>query len=216
MNQQDKEQLEQFRQALTLPSSRPPTEQAAGESLDDDDRYWQAARGELPADQTRQLLDQTKDDPVAAMAWQLAVEIDTEADKRRGFRPTHWWAVAALLAVALLAPLWLRQVTPPADPVWRSGGEAAIHSLAASAEPCPRARCRLTWSGPKSLKYRLVILAGDDTELLDRPDLEDSSFDLPADLLAPLPADSLLYWRVEATAPNGDLLQSETAVTRLD
>ncbi|MEM9558079.1 MAG: hypothetical protein AAGC60_27730 [Acidobacteriota bacterium] len=139
------------------------------------DTIWRAVRGELPAAETRALVDRLVDDPELAREWRLAHELvqsldttdaagsdDSVGDREgtvsafpvapavdapRRWRPRAMLAAAAMLFLGLAAFLLL-DTPEPTPPIWR-GEDVAIESALPAATVLPRDAAELRWRGPE-------------------------------------------------------------------
>ncbi|MEM7049317.1 MAG: hypothetical protein AAF604_06645 [Acidobacteriota bacterium] len=191
------------------------------------DEIWQAVRGELPRDATQEMIDRTIEDPDLAWEWRLARELEAERQAEEGrsvegaagrdrvvpLRRSSWPRaplIAAALALAMLSAIFFLR---PADeePIFRDPGGPVVESMLESDEALTAAAATLRWTGPEEARYTVSVLRADDlSELFRSADLAATEVTLPPELLADLPAGSVLLWRVEATLPDGSRVASPT------
>jgi tetratricopeptide (TPR) repeat protein len=95
----------------------------AGEGCATPERIWAAARGELPTDESKALLDHAALCPHCALAWRLAHEVATEAElvpdaarSAAGFWRPWRFAAAAVLVLAAATSVYLLYVTGTGAP----------------------------------------------------------------------------------------------------
>ena len=181
---------------------------------------WSAARGELAVETRRTLVDHTSVCGACAESWRLAMEVSRDLSPgqrpwQRSFAPL---AAAAALVLALAGGIWLMQRPGPVEPPAFRGGEAfAIRSLVREDEALPRRAFRLRWSpGPEGSRYDVRVTTESLQVLAGGQRLAEPSFLVPESALAPLPKDSRILWRVEASLPDGERVASPTFVTRLE
>ncbi|MFP2933952.1 hypothetical protein ACLESO_54285, partial [Pyxidicoccus sp. 3LG] len=93
----------------------------------------------------------------------------------------------------------------------------AVVSQVPESAPLPRERCILRWSGgPEGTRWSLQ-LSSEDLSLVHRADsLTRGEYQVPAEVLAKLPAGTKLLWQVEARLPDGQIRRSATFVNRLE
>lgn len=181
---------------------------------------WSAARGEAPLETRRSLVDHTSVCGECAEAWRLA--IDVSGDRASARRPWHRsvapLAAAAALVLALAGGVWLWQAPSRVESPGFRGAEAfAIRSLVREDEALPRRAFRLRWSpGPEGSRYDVRVTTESLQVLAGGQRLAEPSFLVPESALAPLPKDSRILWRVEASLPDGERVASPTFVTRLE
>lgn len=183
------------------------------------ERIWQAAHGELEAAEVRQTLDHAIGCAGCSLAWRLAAEVETnERSPDVGVWPARrspWrWALptaAAIVVVALLAPLLLER-EQPTDDVVREAPRLAIRSLV-EGQTLDRQDCELRWTPvPETTAYSVLVGTEDLDVLLRSVGLTTPELRVPAEALDPLPGGSSLVWRVEAQLEDGGRLSSPSFV----
>lgn len=199
------------------------------------DRIYGAVRGELPADEIRDLVDHLADCPHCAEAWRLAVAFEEEAAaegeaRALGGRAAHparsaWWpAAAAVLVAALAAGVWwsLGPGAGPGDePVYRGDGAPEIRSLLPEGEPLDRHAPMLRWTpvpegNPEGTVYDLTATTEALQPVAEVEGLSEPEFPLPAEALDELPSGARLLWRVEAHLTDGGTVRSPTFSTPVE
>lgn len=184
------------------------------------DRLWWAARGELPAAESRALVLHTAECPWCAEAWRLALELRSEAHAEKPARlGTRWWGgalpmAAAVTAVALAAGVLLQQDGPAR---YRAQERGAVRALVAEDRPLPRAACVLRWSSAgEGARYDLRVATTALAVVYSTRNLSATEEQVPASALAALPAGTRLLWQVEAVAADGTRTASATFMARLE
>jgi hypothetical protein len=226
----ESDELRAWRQAFAAPGPPP-----APEDCPPPERIWAALRGELAADEIRDVVDHTALCASCAEDWRLAAALLAEepaeatvVEPRRATRPAvmperrrmrGWQVRAASLAAAAMVLLavgiqW-RGDDGGAPASFREGVQSELRSLVES-DSLPRDSFRLRWSpAGEGATYDLQV----STEKLDQvaaaSDLIQPWHRVPPDKLAHLPAGTRLLWRVEATLPDGRSLESETFLVTL-
>jgi hypothetical protein len=194
------------------------------------ERIWRAVAGELPPAEVRELAAAAARDGEVAEAWRLARELHAAlpADAARVLTRTPWrvgsaagaplrWALAATLAAAIGAGLWLRL-----GPVGGSGGEQPIRGGEPAQQIAPaipdgavlsRRDLVLRWSplSDGEARYTLRLTTAELEVLAEARDLAAAEYRVPAELLEGVPAGSTLLWQVDARLPDGRVLSSSTA-----
>jgi len=190
-----------------------PRSTVPGEACPSPEELWESARGELPPERNRAVIDHTGRCPSCAEAWRLARFVSRRAREEgglaagpRGATPPRWWwsaAAAAVLVVALgSAGLLLRHARERA-PVYRNETKEAIEPLTPEDQPLSRADPTLRWSGPDGATYDVRVTTEGVRVLARAEDLEEPRYTLPASVVAGLDPGTPLLWRVEATLPGG-------------
>jgi hypothetical protein len=186
------------------------------------ERVWSAVCGEAPREEARRLLLHAAGCPACGTALRLAREISAAsgvavANPARAGIPWYGWAAAAAAAAALLSlPLWLPSGEQPDASAYRDQGAEAIRSLVPDGEAMPREGFLLRWTpGPPGTRYSVRVTQADLTPVASTQALEGAEWHVPAEAFAGLPAESLLYWRVEAHLPEGGESTSEAFRARL-
>jgi hypothetical protein len=206
------EPLERLRAAFAARPDVPTTEDCP-----DAERLWRAAKDDLPAEDRRALVAHTAACPSCAAAWRIARELGPRPEAR--MLPTRSWGPLAAAAVVVLGlGLALLVARGPARaPQYRESATITILSLTAEDVPLPRARCVLRWTpAPEGSRYDLRVT----TEALhlvhEAQDLEAAEHLVPEVALAQLPAGTRLLWQVDVKLPQGEMLQSQTFVSRIE
>lgn len=190
------------------------------------DEIWRAARGDLDARRTREIVDHAALCPVCTEAWDLAQDLGATQAARQDPSPKEadrglrgpWLAAAAVLLLAVVLPFLLREPDRP-----RGGSGELTTSIPADAL-FPRENCRLTWTGPEETEtYGLEVswvtaeASGEILEVQEIPALPEGEgrYRVAPELLRSVPAGARLLWRVTARR-EGDVLASTTFTSRLD
>ncbi|MCP4654395.1 MAG: hypothetical protein GY856_03140 [bacterium] len=198
------------------------------ESCPEPQRLWAAVQGELSPGPLRELVDHTASCSACAEAWRLAHDLGRESGRDTTVRPesaSRRWRFGSLAAAAAVAAVVIVGVgielrepnqRPPAAS-YREAERAGIRSLLPAGVPLPRRDPRLRWSGPEGSRYDLLVTTGDTmVVVVSEADLELSEYLIPQEKLPELPRDATLYWRLEATLPDGSLVTSDTFVSQLE
>lgn len=195
---------------------------APGEVCPTPEELWASARGELPPDENRRIIDHTGRCPSCAEDWRLARFVgrrmaESEGGVRRSrdreARPRRWLvAAAAALVVALGGAgvfLWQEADERRTYRQEQEPGQA-IESLVPEAEPLPRTDPTLRWSGPEGASYSLVVTTTRLEVLARAEGLTEAEYTLPQEPVASLEPGTVLLWHVEATLPDGARVPSRT------
>jgi hypothetical protein len=216
-----------LREAFQARTGGPPP----GTACPEPGRLYDAARGALPPQETRELVEHLALCPECAEAWRLAAAFEEEG--RSGAAPapaasrSPWYlrplAVAAAFAAAVLAVgLWWSVVTVPEEaPVYRAGRELEIRSMLPEGEPLARDAAVLLWrlgddGAPEGTTYDLLVSGEDFQPLAEADELEEPSYRLPPEALEGLQSGAEILWRVEAHLPDGRTARSPTFTTRIE
>ncbi len=190
------------------------------------ERLWDAAAGQLPATQARQLVDHTASCPSCAEAWRLARELGRHAREGRpavgsALSRGGWrWAAAAAAAVVLalvgVQLWWTRPVGgPPAE--YRDPDIETIRSLLTDGAFLPREEFRLRWEAPPDAARFDVLVMTEELEVISRTrGLETPEYRVPDAQLEALPPGTRVLWQVEAVLEDGGSAVSPTFVNRLE
>lgn len=216
----DDSRLRRWRDALGAAGASLPTSSDCPSS----EQIWEAARGLLDPDSLRELLDHASRCPGCSLAWRLAAEIDpgaTASDEgtttpiaRHSSRRWMWALAAAVLGVALLAPVVLLRRADTGDEL-RSAAETSIASLV-EGQSLDREDCVLRWTPvPDTLSYS-VLVGSEDLDVVARADgLDANELQVPPERLEGLGSGARLVWRVEAHLEDGGSIRSPSFVNPL-
>ena len=200
-----------------------------GGATDARERIWQAATGQLPPAETRELAALAAGDPELAQAWRLARELGAEdVSAARPITTTRFaasWSAPRMLALAAALVLgvgllfWLPRFdrdSTTEDTVLRSGDRSArIEALLADGAQLPRAAFVLRWSpaADPATRYTARVSTADLRLLAELTGLTQSEVTVSPQALASTPPGTELYWQVEARFPDG--LTSSSPVFRV-
>lgn len=192
---------------------------------------WDAAAGDLPVDERRQVVSHLSTCGECNHAWRLAWAMQTEMRRDEEgtvvngpwswTRYTSQIAAAALLVVTLGVGVLLTgpelETHPPVTRGLAPAAEVEIRSLIPEGEALPRDNFVLRWTGPQDASYSIRVLDMDMDELTRADHLEEPIFRVPADSLAGVSSQEDVYWSVAlaATQSNGQSNPS-TFITRLE
>ena len=193
------------------------------EACPEPERLWAACHGELPATETRDVVDHTAACAVCAEAWRLAIEID---DVPAGAREVSsrawkvWGGLAAAAAVAALALLGLQQIRRPGEPeapVFRESEQTGVRALVSEDRPLPRERCLLRWSSPvEGARFDVHVATEALAVVAQARGLTEAEFLVPVGALDGLPPGAKLLWQVESVSPDGERIESRTFIATLE
>jgi hypothetical protein len=196
------------------------------ESVGDDEvgdldllRIQRALDEELSRAELDALLERAIAEPGLARAWALARELRAglgPPERAEPARASRWVWSSAAAAAALAAVLVVAVRTPP-PPVERAARPPGILSTIPDGAALARTGFTLGWEAAgEGARYRLEIL-DEELRLVDQAtDLETTSHTVPAAALAELAPGTVLYWRVEALLPDGEVVSSPTFVQTLE
>lgn len=182
---------------------------------------WAAARGELPPEETRQIVELTARYPALAEEWRLARHLAASENQmaagtavwQRRYAP--WAAALAAVFVLVLGGLFWRPSSDDPEPVYR-GDSVALQSQVAEEKALPRERFLLRWSaGPEGARYSVQVTAETLEVIASAHDLSATEYLVPATTLGSLPDGAQLLWQVEMTSPDGRKTTSDTFLARL-
>ena len=194
------------------------------------DRIWEAVRGELPADEIREVVNHVAACSSCAEDWRIAKAFEEEAhagDTAESaetpstvlrpsvsrFRP--WIAAAAVALVVTVAGIQIRTNRPDTPPVYRSGSGSAVEVREKAS--APRGNMFFGWKAtPGAESYELLVTTSDLVIVANPKNLTTIQYQVPASALADLPAGARLFWSVTAVFPDGSRQQSQTLTTTLE
>lgn len=186
-----------------------------GEDCPPPERIWDAARGALAPDTTRELVEHVATCPACAEAWRLARElgarVPTEAPSRPAGRARRWaggWiAAAATLALAMTFGwryLDRGDVEWPEGDIVERGPPTQIEPRVPDGSALPRRNFLLAWEpGPEGATYKVLVTRSDLTVVDRASGLEEPRYRVPEQALTGVAANTELLWRVEMTLPSG-------------
>jgi anti-sigma factor RsiW len=200
------------------------------------ERLWDAIGGELPAAETREMVEHTASCPSCAEAWRLARELErgareelagesqagvSRAETSRWAVPRGGWRWLAAAAAVLLALVGVRLWwTPPVDgppAEFRSPTVGTIRSLLVDGAPLPRAEFRLRWEAPPHAARYEVLVTTEALEVISTArGVGTPEYQVPETQLEDLPSGARVLWQVEALLEDGGSALSPTFVNRLE
>lgn len=220
MTRPEPDDLERLRQAFTtVAGARRPDDRAP-----DTARIWQAVRGELTAIEIEELADQASRSAETAAAWRLAAELSREFDAVRDDsvvridrqRPVRWalgLAAAAVVVIGLALPLY-RTFSPKPPPALRTIDEVEIASELQPETALDRGAFELRWTSTGEGSLYDIVITDSELAILDRASfLEEPDYLVSSSALADLAVGDEVWWRVDATRPDGTRASSPTFVT---
>ncbi len=201
--------------------------EGTGEGHVDTLQVWKAVAGELGPEERLEVIDKVALEPGYAEAWRLATELfeasggaiadpsrETVLPERRPYalwRSPYVLAAAAVLLAGFLGAIVSR--SPRSEgPVYR--GEAVV-PLTGADESLPRQAFRLRWQAPEGARFDVRVTA-EDLRILDTASgLSSPEYTVPAERLQGLPEGAKVFWQVEATLPDGSVVQSRTFIAEV-
>lgn len=185
----------------------------------DTERIWDAAAGDLPVEQRREVVSHLCSCAECTHAWRLAWAMQAEMREEAVGNASHsgqetvvtgpWaqWkpylpkvAAAAMLILALgVGVMWNQPEPVDRTPAVRGATvEHEIESLIPEGEALPREDFVLRWSsGPQDATYRIRVLDEEMNELTQAANLQAATFQVPREALENIPARGNVYWYVE-------------------
>ncbi|HEY0514222.1 MAG TPA: hypothetical protein VGH73_20125 [Thermoanaerobaculia bacterium] len=230
MTQDEEQRLAGLRAAFAAPGPAPdPGSCPAPETI------WSAVRGELPPQQTREVVAHTALCPACAEDWRLAAELNRHpAGETAGeiaaapgapgrvirgrfgrWRPL---AAAAALAAGLLIGVGVYRTggLGPQEPVYREARHEGIRSLLADQQALPRQAAVLRWTPlPGAVSYDVQVSTQDLRSVAAAKGLAVAEYRVPESALATLPPGTRLLWLVDAVRADGSRETSPTFTTPL-
>jgi hypothetical protein len=187
---------------------------------------WSAVRGELPAEQMREVVDHVAACAACAEDWRLAAELNRQEERAAAVpgkviqgRFGQWrpLAAAAALAAGLLIAVGVYHVNQPArEPAYREAQHAGIRSLLPQGQALSREATVLRWSPlAGAVSYDVQVSTEDLRILTTARGLTATEYRVPESALAGLPSASRLLWQVDAVRPDGTHENSQTFITPL-
>jgi hypothetical protein len=189
----------------------------------DDDLVWKAVSGDLPAAERRDLIDRMSSDPALAESWRAAHDLRREAAGGVAAAPVRarvwmrsWVAAAAVLVLVVAAAILVQRWRPAAVDTFRQSGPYVVESSVPSDATLPRDAFRLRWTpGPEGSRYQVRVTTEDLTVLTSASDLTAPELLVGRDLLSSVASGSRVLWQVDVTLPDGNTIQSQTFVVRV-
>ena len=182
------------------------------------ERLLASAMGELPGADNEKIILHLGDCPACAAAWRLADELS----ERKVPVPLHRrWQVQLAAAAILVAAVGLgyRYMAPgsESDAIYRTQEGDWLQSANPEEVLLPRDHAVLIWApGPEGTFYDLQVMGEDLQPLVHRSRLTDNDYQVPLEVVADLPAGSMLYWQVVAYLPDGRTVESVSFMNRLE
>jgi len=222
VNLSSPEELERLRRAFTAVEATGMSDDRAMDS----DRIWRAVRGELPPTEIEEMADGASRSPETAAAWRLAAELSRELDgahgdvvvpisRRRSVRWAIGLAAAAVVVVGLAPPLF-RSFSPDPTPTYRAADGFEIASDLQPDQRLPRDAFELRWSSTGEGSLYEIVLTDADLRILDRASfLEEASYLVSVEALSDVADGDEVWWKIDATRPDGTRVSSQTFVTRV-
>ena len=222
MKRSGPDEIERLRRAFASTE----TDRSSDDRAVDPDRIWRAVRGELSAAEIEEMADGASRSPDTAAAWRLAAELSRELDgvrrevvvpidRRRPIRWAFGLAAAAVVVVGLALPL-VRSLAPDPTPTYRAADRLEIANELAPDQAQPRDVFELRWTPTGEGSLYEIVLTDADLKVLDRASfLEEASYLVAAEALTDLVEGDEVWWKIDATQPDGNRISSPTFVTRV-
>lgn len=201
----------------------------------DDERVWQAVRGELSEEERHALIEELPHRPALAESWRIAMALSEELDgasdavpqrrpeiasqgtlpraATRSRRKSTLWISAWAAAAALVAFVGLQQVPwSPLEnaPAYRVADDQRIVSGLDEQVALPRHDFTLRWSALEGAQYRLRVLRPDLQVVVETERLDKTEFRVAAEDLEGIADGTQLLWQVDARLADGTSLTSAT------
>ena len=214
------DELERLRRAFSTVAETPGPDDHAP----DPDRIWQAARGDLPTTEIEEMADQASRSAETAAAWRLAAELSREFDSQgdqsvvpiNRRRPVRWafgLAAAAIVVIGLAFPLY-HSFSPDPIPTFRAIDEFEIVSELTTGAALDRDAFELRWTSTGEESLYEIVITDSGLAVLDRASfLEEPSYLVSSAMLAGLENGEEVWWKIDATRPDGTRVSSPTFVT---
>jgi hypothetical protein len=218
----DDQELARLRAAFAAPTGTSPEPEGCPPA----EKIWAAVRGELPADQTREVVEHIAACASCAEDWRLAMDLQKQEPAQTTAAPLapvvygrfqRWrpLAAAAAMAAGLLIVVGIQSDNlwgPRAEPTYREAERTEIRSLMDAA--LPRQGGALRWS-PLSgaVSYDLVVSTEDLRVVAEARGLTATEYRVPESALAGVAPGTRLLWRVEAVMADGRHESSPTFTT---
>jgi hypothetical protein len=184
---------------------------------------WSAVRGELPAEQMREVVDHVAACAACAEDWRLAAELVRQEEKAATVpgkvipgRFGRWrpLAAAAALAAGLLIAVGVYRTQPVQEPTYREVQHAGIRSLLPEGQALPRQAAVLRWSPlAGAVSYEVQVSTEDLRTVATAKGQTATEYRVPESALAGLPSGARLLWQVDAVRPDGTHENSQTFIT---
>lgn len=186
-----------------------------GEDCPPAERIWEAARGALAPDATRELVEHVATCPACAEAWRLARElgprVPAEVPPRPAGRARRWaggWIVAAATLVLAATFGWRYldrgDVEWPEGDIVERGPPTQIEPRVPDGSALPRRDFLLAWEpGPEGATYKVLVTRPDLTVVDRASGLREPHYRVPDGALEGIKRDTELLWRVEMSLPGG-------------
>jgi len=192
----------------------------------DADRIWSAVRGELSPKEVEALVDLAGRSPETAAAWRVAVGLSRELDESHDSsvvridrrRPIRWaigLAAAAAILIGVAVPLY-NSFAPSSAPVMRAAEELGIESELGSVQVLPRGDFVLRWTSPEEGSVFELVVTDSELRILHQAAyLETPNHRVPETALTGLAEEDEVWWKIDATRPDGSRVSSPTFVTKV-
>jgi len=212
------EQLQRLAQAF----AKLADETTSGQDPIDAELIWQAANGELPAEQTRQLVERAARCPETAEAWRLALALKNHASLssssviplRRAW--TRRWAAGLAAAAVLVVGAAVTLLLPhhqPEIPV-RAPEQGTITNLCPT-EALPRTQFVLHWSKEEGARDSVIVSDRQLQVIARASGVTNAELRITAEQLHTVADGDLVLWQVERERADGSHSSSPTYVQRL-
>ena len=136
-------------------------------------------------------------------------------DRRRPMKWAVGLAAAAVIMIGIGLPFF-RSLTPEPTPTLRAADQFEIASELPTDQALPRDAFELRWTPAEEGSLYDIVLTDSELAILDRASfLESPRYVVPAGALADLTEGDEVWWKIDATRPDGSRVSSLTFVTRV-
>ena len=141
---------------------------------------------------------------------------DVLALRRASKRTTYLAAAGAALALAAGLMFYVRATRRSAPVGWRAPAEPEVKLLVPDDAVVDRDAVVLRWEAvAPAARYAVIVSTDALATVVSVTDLDATSLPVPSGALAPMPAGSVLIWRVIAMLPDGTTIDSKSRRLRL-
>ncbi|MFN7965293.1 MAG: hypothetical protein U0V87_06380 [Acidobacteriota bacterium] len=185
---------------------------------------WDAAHGNLPAEQVRALVLHAARCSACASAWRMANEARAVVGRtapaisvRVPARSYRVWGLAAALACGLVAVGVFMTTRDRTTVVERTQSERPLEALLGDHATLPRNNFMLRWTDAGSgALYRVEVARENLESIYNAAGLTMSHVTVPASALEGVTTGAVLYWRVSAVLPDGRVVEGTTHTVTLE
>jgi hypothetical protein len=214
----DNEEIMRLREAFAAPDSAASNIQECPEP----DRIWSAVRGELPADELREVLSHVALCASCAEDWRIAMAFEEEARQREEARviPFHryqrWVAAAAAALVLTVSGKYIHEWQKEQGPPTYRGEQTRIEAVVSTGEALPREAFVLAWKPVENAESYDLSVTDANLIVVAHQKGTSTTYQIPAGDLAALSPGAKLHWTVTAFDEDGGILSTATFTNRLE